>query len=74
MGAVAGALGGAGVGLGLAFGGSPALSPARPLVLVACGGLGGAAVGLVAHALGRWTIEGLFGRAIPPVGGAARDW
>jgi hypothetical protein len=25
---------------------------------------------LVAHALGRWTIEGLFGRAIPPVGGA----
>ena len=34
------------------------------------GRLAAAAVGLVAHALGRWTIEGLFGRAIPPVGGA----
>ena len=42
---------------------------ARPLVLLVCGSLGGGAVGLVAHALGRWTIEGLFGRAIPAVGG-----
>jgi len=69
VGAVAGGLGGAGVGLGLAF--AEARRPRlRPLVLLACGALGGSAVGLVAHALGRWTIEGLFGRAIPPVGGA----
>jgi len=70
VGAVAGGLGGAGVGLGLAFAEARRFR-LRPLALVACGGIGGAAVGLVAHALGRWTIEGLFGRAIPPVGGAA---
>ena len=69
VGAVVGALGGAGVGLGLALAEARRFRP-RPLALVACGGLGGAAVGFVAHALGRWTIEGLFGRAIPPVGGA----
>lgn len=70
VGAVVGGLGGAGVGFGLAF--AEARRPRlRPLALLACGALGGAAVGLVAHALGRWTIEGLFGRAIPPVGGAA---
>jgi len=70
VGAVAGGLGGAGVGLGLAFAEARRFRP-RPLALAVCGGLGGAAVGLVAHALGRWTIEGLFGRGIPPVGGAA---
>ena len=42
----------------------------RPLVLTACASLGGGAIGLVAHALGRWTIEGVFGRAVPDVGGA----
>jgi hypothetical protein len=69
VGAVAGGLGGAGVGLGLAV--AEARRPRlRALVLLACGSLGGGAVGLVAHSLGRWTIEGLFGRTIPPVGGA----
>ena len=69
VGAVVGGLGGAGVGLGLALAEARRFRP-RPLALLAWGGLGGAAVGFVAHALGRWTIEGLFGRAIPPVGGA----
>ena len=69
VGAVAGALGGLGVGIGLALGEARARR-LRPLVLMACGALGGGAIGLVAHSLGRWTIEGLFGRAIPAVGGA----
>jgi hypothetical protein len=70
VGAVAGGLGGAGVGLGLAVGEARGRR-LRVLVLLACGSLGGGGVGLLAHALGRSTIEGLFGRAIPPVGGAA---
>jgi len=69
VGAIAGALGGLGVGAGLAYGEARARG-LRALGLLACGSLGGGAVGLVAHALGRWTIEGLFGRPIPPVGGA----
>jgi DNA-binding winged helix-turn-helix (wHTH) protein len=69
VGAVAGAIGGLGVGIGLALGEARARR-ARPLVLMACASLGGGGIGLVAHALGRWTIEGLFGRAIPAVGGA----
>jgi DNA-binding winged helix-turn-helix (wHTH) protein len=69
VGAVAGALGGLGVGIGLALGEARARR-LRPLVLMACGALGGGAIGFVAHSLGRWTIEGLFGRAIPAVGGA----
>jgi DNA-binding winged helix-turn-helix (wHTH) protein len=69
VGAATGAIGGLGVGGGLALGEARARA-ARPLVLLAGGTLGGGAVGLVAHALGRWTIEGLFGRAVPAVGGA----
>jgi DNA-binding winged helix-turn-helix (wHTH) protein len=68
VGAVAGGLGGTGVGLGLAVGEARAPG-ARPLVLVACAALGGGAVGLVTSTLARWTIEGLFGQAIPPIGG-----
>ena len=68
VGAVAGGLGGTGVGLGLAFGEARA-SRARPAMLVACAALGGGAVGLVTSTLARWTIEGLFGQAIPPIGG-----
>ncbi len=68
VGAVAGGLGGTGVGLGLAAGKARA-ARARPLVLMACGALGGGAVGLVTSTLARWTIEGLFGQAILPIGG-----
>jgi DNA-binding winged helix-turn-helix (wHTH) protein len=69
VGAAAGALGGLGVGAGLALGESRGRA-FRPLVLMACASLGGGAIGLVAQALGRWTIEGVFGRAVPDVGGA----
>jgi DNA-binding winged helix-turn-helix (wHTH) protein len=70
VGALAGAIGGLGVGAGLALGEARA-SALRPLVLMGCASLGGGIVGLVAHTVGRWTIAGLFGRAIPAVGGGA---
>jgi DNA-binding winged helix-turn-helix (wHTH) protein len=70
VGALAGAIGGLGVGAGLALGEARARS-LRPLVLMGYASLGGGIVGLVAHSVGRWTIAGLFGRAIPAVGGGA---
>jgi len=70
VGALAGAIGGLGVGAGLALGEAHARA-LRPLVLMGCASLGGGIVGLVAHTVGRWTIAGLFGRAIPAVGGGA---
>ncbi len=70
VGALAGAIGGLGVGWGLALGESRARS-LRPLVLMVCAAAGGGAIGVVAHTVGRWTIAGLFGRAIPAVGGGA---
>lgn len=66
VGAVVGALGGLGVGTGLAVGES---RRRRPLALLAFGSLGGGTVGLATSFAGRWTVEGLFGRPIPPVGG-----
>jgi len=69
VGAIAGGLGGLGVGVGLAIGEARARR-LRPLVLTAGASLGGGTIGLLAHTLGRWTIEGVFGRAIPAVGGA----
>jgi DNA-binding winged helix-turn-helix (wHTH) protein len=66
VGGAVGALGGVGVGTGLAVGES---RKRRPLALVVFGSLGGGAVGLAASLAGRWTVEGLFGRPIPPVGG-----
>jgi DNA-binding winged helix-turn-helix (wHTH) protein len=70
VGALAGAIGGLGVGAGLAVGEARARS-FRPLVLLACGSIGGGFVGFIAHAVGRWTIAGLFGQGIPAVGGGA---
>jgi DNA-binding winged helix-turn-helix (wHTH) protein len=66
VGAAVGALGGLGVGTGLAVGES---RRRRLLALPAFGSLGGGTVGVATSFAGRWTVEGLFGRPIPAVGG-----
>ena len=68
LGALAGAVGGAGVGAGLAVAEAIARS-FRAVALVACGGLAGLFVGTVGLGLALWTLEGLFGVAMGPVGG-----
>jgi DNA-binding winged helix-turn-helix (wHTH) protein len=68
VGGTVGAIGGLGVGLGLAVAESRGRR-GRRLALPLLGALGGAAVGFAAQLLGRWTLEGLFGRSLPPVGG-----
>jgi DNA-binding winged helix-turn-helix (wHTH) protein len=68
VGAVVGGLGAAGVGAGLAAA-EALVRSFRSLALVVFGGLGGAAIGAVASRLGRWTLEGIFGRDLPAVGG-----
>ena len=68
VGAVVGGLGAAGVGAGLAL--AEAIAPSRRrAALVALGALGGAGVGVVAHHLARWTLQGIFGQEIASVGG-----
>jgi DNA-binding winged helix-turn-helix (wHTH) protein len=66
--AIIGGVGAAGVGAGLALAEALARS-SRGLALVALGATGGALVGAIAHMLGRWTLEGLFGRELLDVGG-----
>jgi DNA-binding winged helix-turn-helix (wHTH) protein len=68
VGAIVGGLGAAGVGAGLAAAESVARSR-RDLVLVLFGALGGGSMGAVASLVGRWALEGLFGRDLPAVGG-----
>jgi DNA-binding winged helix-turn-helix (wHTH) protein len=63
-----GGVGAAGVGAGLAAAEVLARS-FRGAALVAFGALGGCAVGATAHLLALWTIQGLFGRDLSPVGG-----
>jgi DNA-binding winged helix-turn-helix (wHTH) protein len=63
-----GGVGAAGVGAGLAAAEVLARS-FRGAALVAFGALGGCAVGATAHLLALWTIQGLFGRNLSPVGG-----
>ena len=68
LGTAVGALGAAGVGAGLAA--AEALVRSwRRLSLSLFGALGGGAIGATAHLLGQWTLEGLFGRDLSPVGG-----
>ena len=68
LGLVVGGLGAAGVGAGLAA--AEALVRSwRRLSLALFGALGGGAVGTLTHAVGRWTVQGLFGRDLSPVGG-----
>jgi len=68
LGAVAGGLGAAGVGAGLAFAESIARS-FRGLALVLCGGAAGALTGAVACAFVRFLLAGLFGQDLPSLGG-----
>lgn len=70
LGAAVGALGGGGVGLGVAAGAlwRPARLP-RALVLAAGGAIGGGLVGTATHWLGLWTVEEIFGRRLASVGG-----
>ncbi len=61
-------LGAAGVGAGLAV--AEALFRSwRRLPLAAFGALGGGLVASLAHLVGQWTVEGLFGRDLQPVAG-----
>ena len=68
VGLAIGGVGAAGVGAGLAAAEVLARS-FRGAALVAFGALGGCAVGATAHLLALWTIQGLFGRDLSPVGG-----
>jgi hypothetical protein len=68
LGLVVGGLGAAGVGAGLAA--AEALVRSwRRLSLGVFGALGGGSVGALTHSVGRWTVQGLFGRDLSPVGG-----
>jgi hypothetical protein len=68
VGAAIGGVGAAGVGAGLAAAEALARSMRAP-ALVVLGALGGGGVGATAHTLGRWTLEGVFGRDLSSVGG-----
>jgi hypothetical protein len=68
VGTITAALGAAGVAAGLAAAEALARS-FRGTALVALGAVGGAAIGSTSHLLGRWTLEGLFGGDLSPVGG-----
>jgi DNA-binding winged helix-turn-helix (wHTH) protein len=65
--AVAG-VGAAGVGAGLALA-EALFRSGRRLSLALFGALGGGFVGAAAHLVGGWTVQGLFGRDLQPVGG-----
>jgi hypothetical protein len=68
LGCVVGALGAAGVGAGLAVA-EVLVRSWRRLSLTLFGALGGGTVGALAHWIGQWTVQGLFGRDLSPVGG-----
>lgn len=68
VGALAGGLGAAGVGAGLAAA-EALVRSARSIALVVFGGLGGGILGTLAHAFARWTLEGVFGRDLSGLGG-----
>ncbi|HEY2943148.1 MAG TPA: winged helix-turn-helix domain-containing protein [Vicinamibacteria bacterium] len=68
VGAIVGGLGAAGVGAGLAAAEAVARSR-RGAALVLAGAAGGSAIGMLSNLVGRWALEGLFGRELPDVGG-----
>ena len=68
VGAIVGGLGAAGVGAGLAAAEAVARSLRGPSLVLA-GAAGGGAVGAVSNLVGRWALEGVFGRELAAVGG-----
>ena len=66
VGAVAGALGAAGIGAGLATAEALARS-SRAAALTACGGLSGALAALIVHGLARALMSGVFGRDVAAI-------
>ncbi len=68
VGAIVGGLGAAGVGAGLAAAEAVARSLRGP-ALVLAGAAGGGAIGAASNLVGRWALEGLFGRELSAVGG-----
>lgn len=68
FGSVVGAVGAAGVAMGLCLA-EATIRSARGVALAIGGMSGGALAGGLAHLLGRYTIEGLFGRDLSPVAG-----
>ncbi len=69
VGAILGAVGAAGVAAGLCTAEVLARSWRRT-TLVALGGLGGGLIGGGAHLVAQWTLRGLFGRNLEPIGGS----
>lgn len=68
VGAVIGGVGAGGVGAGLAVA-EALFRSARGLGLLILGALGGGLTGALAHSVGRFALEGLFGRELSFVGG-----
>jgi hypothetical protein len=68
VGAAIGGVGAAGVGAGLAVA-EALFRSARGVGLIASGALGGGLVGALAHSVGRFALEGLFGHELSFVGG-----
>jgi DNA-binding winged helix-turn-helix (wHTH) protein len=68
VGAIVGGVGAAGVGAGLAAAEAVARSWRGP-ALVMAGAVGGGSIGALANLVGRWLLEGLFGRELSAVGG-----
>ena len=68
LGMLVGGAGAAGVGAGLAAA-EVLVRSWRRTSLTVCGALGGGLVGSLSHFIGMWTVEGLFGRDMSPIGG-----
>jgi DNA-binding winged helix-turn-helix (wHTH) protein len=68
LGMAVGGAGAAGIGAGLAA--AEALVRSwRRLSLAVLGALGGALAGALSHLVAQWTVQGLFGRDMSPIGG-----
>lgn len=69
LGMAVGGAGAAGVGAGLAAA-EVLVRSRRRLSLAVFGALGGALAGATSHLVAQWTIQGLFGRDMSPIGGS----